>query len=147
MRRQRLRALIGDNRGATAVEFALVIGPLLLVLFGIIEFGRMIWTNNALQETAIDAARCAGILESSCAASGAYSAGNTATYAQTVANGWGITMPTSDVTSSGSATCAGVAGFTSVTINYTFQTVVPLVLTSLAGGIPLSATACFPNQP
>ena len=35
MRRQRLRALIGDNRGATAVEFALVIGPLLLVRFSI----------------------------------------------------------------------------------------------------------------
>ncbi|HEY5107754.1 MAG TPA: TadE/TadG family type IV pilus assembly protein [Caulobacteraceae bacterium] len=144
--RRRLRAMLGDTKGATAVEFALVIGPLVLVLFGIIEFGRMIWTNNALQETAIDAARCAGILESSCASGGAYSSANTATYAQTVAQGWGIAVPTSAVTSTASTTCAGVAGFSQVTINYTFQTVVPMVLTSMSGGVPLTATACFPKQ-
>ena len=138
--------MLGDTRGATAVEFAMVIGPLVLVLFGIIEFGRMIWTNNALQETAIDAARCAGILESSCASGGAYSSANTATYAQSVANGWGITVPTSSITSTASTSCAGVSGFSQVTISYTFQTVVPLVLTSLSNGIPLTATACFPKQ-
>ncbi len=138
--------MLGDSRGATAVEFALVLGPLVLVLFGIIEFGRMIWTNNALQETAIDAARCAGIVESSCASGGVYSSANTATYAQTVAHGWGIAVPTSSISSTASTTCAGVSGFSQVTIAYTFQTVVPLVLTSLSNGIPLSATACFPTQ-
>jgi Flp pilus assembly protein TadG len=146
MRGRRLRTLAGDNTGATAVEFALLLWPLVLVLFGILEFGRLIWINNALQETAIDAARCAGILESSCATGGAYSSGKTTTYVQSVANAWGITVPTANVTSTANTTCAGIGGFSQVTISYTFQSVVPQVLPSLSGGLPLSATACFPKQ-
>lgn len=40
------------TRGATAVEFALVLPVLLVLVFGIIEFGRVLWVQNTLQYAA-----------------------------------------------------------------------------------------------
>ena len=39
-----------NERGAALVEFALVATVFLSVLFGIIEFGRLLWTHNALMD-------------------------------------------------------------------------------------------------
>ena len=39
-----------NQRGAALVEFALVATVFLTVLFGIIEFGRLLWTHNALTD-------------------------------------------------------------------------------------------------
>ncbi|MGH6794891.1 MAG: TadE/TadG family type IV pilus assembly protein [Methylocella sp.] len=56
--RERARLRLG-NRGATAVEFALIGPSLVLLLFGTIEGGRMLWTQNALQYAVEQAARYA----------------------------------------------------------------------------------------
>lgn len=136
--------LARDRSGGAAVEFGLIIGPLLLLLFGLVEFGRMLWTLNALQETAIAGARCMGVLSSSCASAGAYSATNASTYVQTLASTWGVTLAGSNISLNNAATCAGVSGFSQVSITYTFQTFVPLISSLLSD--PLTATACFPNQ-
>jgi Flp pilus assembly protein TadG len=40
------------ERGAALVEFALVATTLFTVLFGVIEFGRLLWTHNALKDAA-----------------------------------------------------------------------------------------------
>ncbi|HEY9277246.1 MAG TPA: TadE family protein [Methylotenera sp.] len=45
------------QRGAAAVEFALVIIPLLMIVAGIIEFGRTFWYYDALAKSTRDAAR------------------------------------------------------------------------------------------
>lgn len=45
------------DRGAAAVEFALVIGVLLLIVAGIIEFGRAFWYYDALTKATRDGAR------------------------------------------------------------------------------------------
>lgn len=45
------------QRGAAAVEFALVIIPLLLIIAGIVEFGRTFWYYDALTKSTRDAAR------------------------------------------------------------------------------------------
>ena len=50
-----------DTRGAAAIEFGIVIVPLLLFMFGIIEFSRAFWAKEALQQTAVDTARCMGL--------------------------------------------------------------------------------------
>jgi Flp pilus assembly protein TadG len=144
MRLGRLARLARDHSGGAAVEFGLIIGPFLLLLFGLVEFGRMLWTANALQETAIAGARCMGVLNTACASAGAYSSTNATSYVQTVASTWGITLTGSDISLNNSASCAGVTGFSQVTINYTFQTVVPIISSLLSD--PLTATACFPNQ-
>ncbi|TMH08287.1 MAG: pilus assembly protein [Betaproteobacteria bacterium] len=44
-------------RGVAAVEFALLLPPLLLMLFGTTEFGRAIYTYNTLDKAARDAVR------------------------------------------------------------------------------------------
>jgi Flp pilus assembly protein TadG len=138
----------GAHGGATAVEFAAVLGPLMLLIFGVFEFGRLLWTREALQETATAGARCMGMSATSCAAAGAYSSGNTNTYIEGVANSWGVTLTAANITLNNNATCAGVSaanGFSSVTITYTFQSIVPSVVTTLSGGSTLTSTACFPN--
>lgn len=56
--RERARFRV-DNRGAAAVEFALVGLPLILLLFGTIECGQMLWTQNTLQFAVEQAARYA----------------------------------------------------------------------------------------
>ncbi len=119
--------------------------PFLMFSFGILEFGRLIWTSEALRATAAIGARCMGVLAASCASGGTYSSSNTTSYIVSVASGWNITLPSADLTLSASGSCGGVSGFSSVTITYTFSSLVPELLTALAS-IPITVQACFPNQ-
>ncbi|MCG5478908.1 TadE/TadG family type IV pilus assembly protein [Sinorhizobium alkalisoli] len=52
-----LRRAWASQSGATAVEFALVCFPLLLLVLGIIEFGRALYVRNDLSYAADIAAR------------------------------------------------------------------------------------------
>jgi Flp pilus assembly protein TadG len=145
---KRLARLGRARGGAAAVEFAAVLTPLLLLVFGAFEFGRLLWTREALQETATAAARCMALEASSCASSGAYSSTSTTSYIETQASNWGITLTSSDISLNGSTTCAGVSasnGFSTATLTYTFQSVVPTFISPLRNGINLSSTACYPN--
>jgi Flp pilus assembly protein TadG len=47
------------QRGATLVEFAIGATVFLTAMFGVIEFGRALWTHNALADAARRAARYA----------------------------------------------------------------------------------------
>lgn len=52
-----LRRLSGDERGATAVEFAMVIGPFLMMLMGIIGIGLYFFTTFSLENAVERASR------------------------------------------------------------------------------------------
>lgn len=54
-----------SEKGQAAVEFALVLPILLLLIFGIIDFGRVLYTKNALTSLSQEAARHASIYYSS----------------------------------------------------------------------------------
>ena len=136
---------LADERGGTAVEFSLVITALFMLLFGVLEFGWYLWTANALQQTAIQTARCMGVLNTSCAPGRAYSSTSTTSFAQQIAAAYGISLPTADVTLSAGATCAGVANFSQVTLSYSFTTLVPNLVTGLSS-VAMTSQACFPNQ-
>jgi Flp pilus assembly protein TadG len=143
-----LRRLWRASGGASAIEFAAVIGPLMLLIFGVFEFSRLLWTREALQETAAAGARCMGMNSTSCDASGSFSSSNTNTYIEGVANNWGVTLTAGNITLNNNTTCAGVSatnGFSSVTITYTFNSIVPGLTSALSGGKSLTSTACFPN--
>jgi Flp pilus assembly protein TadG len=145
LRRARLWA---DRRGAAAVEFAAVLAPLMILIFGVFEYGRLLWTREALQATATAGARCMGMSSTSCASGGTYNSGNTDTYLESQATNWGITLTSTNITLNNNTTCAGVSaanGFSSVTITYTFQSIVPSLITSLNTSPVLTSTACFPN--
>lgn len=59
MRRQHGRT---RDRGAAAVEFALVLPVLLILVFGIIDFGRMLNAQITLTEAAREGARATALL-------------------------------------------------------------------------------------
>lgn len=141
-----LGRFLRDRSGASAVEFALVATPFLLLVFGIVEFGRYQWTRMAIHETAIAGARCMGVKHASCAPGGTYSSAQTVSFIQTQATGWSVSIPSASITLSNSVSCSGTAGFSRVAIAHTFQTAVPVLLGSLANGVPINAAACFPNQ-
>jgi Flp pilus assembly protein TadG len=46
-----------SGRGQAMVEFALVFPVLLLLIFGLIDIGRLVYTHNALSEAAREGAR------------------------------------------------------------------------------------------
>lgn len=47
------------QRGTTTVEFAIVGGVVLMILFAVVEFGRLLWSYSMLGESARRAARLA----------------------------------------------------------------------------------------
>lgn len=141
-----LRKLLGDRRGAAAVEFALVILPLLLFVFGTIEFSRLLWTRQSMQSLSISAARCMGILQPACISGTTYNATNTRSYIIARAASFGVPLSSGNITLNNNTTCNGVSGFSTVTINYTFSSIAPKLVTALAGSNALQTSACFPNQ-
>ncbi len=130
-----------DTRGVAAIEFAIVIVTLLLFMLGIVEFSRAYWAKEALQQTAVNTARCMGLGLST---SGCTSTSGGQAYAVSVGNTWGLTIPTSNVTITTATTCGGVSGFVTVHITYTFHTVVPDLIAGLFNDT-LYASACFPS--
>jgi Flp pilus assembly protein TadG len=153
-----------DESGASAIEFAVVSIPLMLFLFGIMEYGRAIWVEEALQNTVSTISRCIGLkvtqgssgcpssttgkLDScGCANSAGYNSAYATTYAQQLAGKWGLTIPAANVTLNLSSYCPGMSASTQyakVTITAPFSTVAAHLIPSLANKT-LSATACFPN--
>lgn len=148
---EKLQRLASVRDGATAAEFALVLPMFLMLVFGAIEFGRLLWTKEALQETAIAGARCVAIAQGSnptsspCASSGSYSATTAKSYIQRVASGWGLSLPSSGI-SPDPAGSGGCLGLSQVTLTSTFNSVVPNLVHLAAGGITLTASACYPNN-
>jgi Flp pilus assembly protein TadG len=152
MRDPKAASLIAACDGSAVIEFALVAPIFLMLLFGSIEFGRLLWTQQALQQAAIAGARCMAIAQgaiqsSACAASGSYSATSTKSYIETAASGWGVSVQDADITLDNAATCGGTTGFSQVTITNTFNTPLPQIVQLAAGGTSLTTTACYPNNP
>lgn len=56
---RRAPALASDARGTAAIEFALVLPIMLLILFGAVTYGGWIALNHAVQQGANEAARAA----------------------------------------------------------------------------------------
>jgi Flp pilus assembly protein TadG len=146
------KELCRSRRAVAALEFAIVSVPLMMLVLGTIEFGRLLWTMQALQTTAAEGARCMGILASSCASGGAYSAGNTTSYIESLATDWGVSLTTGDFTTltrtSTNTACSptgGTPNVSEVTISYTFNSMVPGLL-SMISSKALTGHACYPND-
>ena len=123
----------------------MIVVPFLLLLFGVVEFGRLMFTRHAIQEIASETARCMGVVAPNCAdAANAYNDAKTRTLIATRSRAYSIATPTAIL--SRTATCAGVGGFSQATVTGTFVTAAPALIKALAGGVQLSATACYPNQ-
>lgn len=118
-----------NDRGATAIEFAMTAPLFFATLFAIVQFGLALYTQLAIQHGAEMAARCAAI--NVCGSA-------TATQNYAVAQSYGLDPPASTFTLTTPA-CG-----TQVTAAYVFNYV-----TGFTGGptINLTARSCFPTQP
>lgn len=61
--RGRIRPLVADDSGAVMAEFALVLPLVLLLLFGIIDFGRVMFTQNNITSAVREGARFGAVAE------------------------------------------------------------------------------------
>ncbi|MFL6099981.1 MAG: TadE/TadG family type IV pilus assembly protein [Actinomycetales bacterium] len=124
------------DSGAVAVEFALILPILLLIVFGIIDFGRMLNAQITLTQAAREGARWAALGQSGVAA-------------RVTAAAPGMTPgPTTTVLSSCPANAA-VGAYAEVRASYTFNFVTPFgAISTMIGGpsygtMNLQSTARF----
>ncbi len=134
-----LARLLRAERGTAATEFALVLPALLLLLLGIMEFGRFMWVDNTLRHAVQEGARCAAL---NCCDS----AGNACTSPEDLAaqraSGLHLTATdfVLDLQSCGKRLRAGASGSG---VQYDFMVG---DLLGLAGvDVTLTAEACFPT--
>ena len=84
-----MRRLLANCTGAAAVESALVLPLAMLLLLGLVELGRVAWTQSALNFAVQEAARCASVTPGTCGSSSqiaAYAAGKAQGVGATAAN-------------------------------------------------------------
>lgn len=125
--------------GSAVVEFAFVAPILLVLAVGSLQLFLGLAAWDGLQSTAKTAARCLAVGSRLCAAvpSGCASSDAGVCYVLTTANGLGIwDLAASDVTID-TAAIVGDVEFTVVTVSRSFKV--------FGFGVPLSATASFPN--
>lgn len=118
-------ALRGKD-GITTIEFALVLGPLLILLTGIVKVGEVMWVQNALNYAVEEAARCGAVNATVCA-----TPGEIQTYAANAAGSGLAATYTASPQGCGS----------NVTATYTVTVSAPFLNFS----IPLNANACYPK--
>ncbi len=122
------------DRGAAAVEFALVLPLLVLLVFGIIDFGRMLTTKITLTEAAREGARAAALIDADAARA----------RVAAVLGPEGTTT-TVDVTECGAA--AAPTADATVVVHHRFTFVTPVAILadlSATGEIDLTATGVMP---
>jgi len=127
-----------DVRGVAAVEFALILLPLLLMVLGIIDGGRMLWTQNSLQYAVEQAARYAGLNQAACSTghTTCYTTAQIQSYAASMV--YGMSLSTS-VFSSSSAGCGTLVG-TQVSASYAYTPLFPF-----PSNVTLTASSCRPT--
>jgi Flp pilus assembly protein TadG len=115
----------GEDQGSAAVEFALVLPVLMIILFGIIDFGRMLNTRITLSQAANEGARAVAVAGDDAAAGVIDAIMGSTTY--TVVEIDGCDSPLDDAT---------------VTLSHSFTFVTPFV--GGDDGMELTATAVVP---
>ena len=137
--RRPMRRLRG-GRGQTLVEFALMMPLFALLLFGLLDFGRVVWAQNTVSEAAREASRV-GIVSPS-ASSSKYDSIRSAA----IQRGPGIGLTAGDVTGQSCADCfypdgAASGGRVVVTVTKQIQLLTPIVAQVVGGSFTVSSTS------
>ncbi len=116
------------ERGQTMVEFALVFPVFLLLLFGVLDFGRVVYAYNTISNAAREGARAAVILD------------NTPDQVKTtvVQKAVSLSLTTANV----NVTSRAVGQPVTVTVDYRFTPIVTAIVDAMgASGIDLHASS------
>jgi hypothetical protein len=131
-----IRRLARADRGAAAVEFALIAPALFAIIFLVLEGGRMAFTQQTLQETAFAAARCFGLKVDGCAL------GDIRGWTVARARRSGLVIAPTTVEPLTPTTCNGRAGMSQITIASPYANAVGSILP--AARPLMTVRACFP---
>ena len=135
-----LRHALADPAGAATLEFAIVGTLFLLLLIGIIEVGRGLWTMNALNYAVEQAARCASLNSTDCGSQSGVQSFAIGVSAALVPNSTFTLGQYSDYS------CSTVTAFSAqvkakqVSASYAMKLYIPFVSTQPT----LTASSCFP---
>ncbi|HET7250049.1 MAG TPA: TadE/TadG family type IV pilus assembly protein [Gemmatimonadales bacterium] len=131
-----------SERAAAMVEFAIVLPILLLMVFGIVDFGRALYTLNNLTAAVREGARLASTQISPDPTTGSsMTAVSTAVTNYVVAFGGNAGAPTVSETFSG--TPPNMQSITVQIVNYPFTPITPLTNLIGLGTIQMSPSATF----
>lgn len=121
--------ILRRQRGQAAVELALVIPLLLLLVFGVFEFGRLLNAYLTLQHAAREGARL-GVL------------GATDSEIIAVIESTAVTLRTADLVIDISPIQAGRTAGTimTVTVTYAFEVVVPVISGIIGSSLPITSS-------
>ncbi|MGI4978616.1 MAG: TadE/TadG family type IV pilus assembly protein [Janthinobacterium lividum] len=123
-----LSRLAGAQGGATAIEFGLLALPFLLLVTGIMDCSRMVWTHLALQVAVEQAARCAVVDATNCG-----TAAKVQAYAAAV-------MPAPGMTPASFSLVTAACGY-QVSASLDYAVIVPGYLPA---SVTLTAQSCAP---
>jgi hypothetical protein len=131
-----MKKVLKSNRGAAAVEFALVALPVFWMILGIMQFGYVLWTDNLLHFSVNTAARCGAVQSTTVPCVGPWPAsdGGLANMTQTANAVFRLSGATYALNSSN---CSGDAGYGLVG-TYQVKFVFAVTLT-------MTAESCYPK--
>ncbi len=141
---RRMARNAGRDRGAAAVEFALLLPVLLLLVFGLIDFGRALNAQITLTQAAREGARLAALCPPAAPCQSKLVSGTQA--AATGLSPVGVSVTTCPAN-------AGSGVNATVTTTYSYSLITPIsAIAGLFGGsgfgspIPLKATGVMPCE-
>ena len=129
VRRRRLWHL--DEGGSTLIEFAFASTVLLVLMYGILEFGRVLYLQNQLQQGVAMAARWATVTSGVCS-----NTSQIQSYASARSSVF-LTIPAADFTVNCNAGCGN-----NVSVAYPFSFTIPFYGTT---SLNLTAQSCYPK--
>ena len=141
------------RRGQALVEFALVIPIFLLIVFGIIDAGRLIFTYNTVSNAARNAARVAIVNQSTTGTNTCDTTSPTAwSVGCGVSSGVGVAIAPTDVvvtyrnpTDTGACTPASIGCIAVVTVTGKWQAMTPII-GQIIGPTSVSSTSKIPIE-
>jgi Flp pilus assembly protein TadG len=136
-----------NNRGATAVEFALVALPVMAFIIGIIQFGWVVWIDNLLHISVDTASRCGAIgsTTSPCDGYGPVVSGGSLTNMITTANT--VLQPLTGATFTDNTSCSVDAGTGLQGSGIVGTYNISIGLGGFGMDVTLRAQSCYPTVP
>lgn len=129
-----LRNFRHDDQGALVVEFGLIVPILFLLVFGIVDFGRAYFTMNNLAAAVREGARYGAVLDNP--------TGDADEIKQRVVD-FSYTFGGEQLAKSGVTVTVNTDTTLTVSADYTFRAITPLVNLIGLDSIPMHQTAVF----
>lgn len=132
---------VNSEKGAAVVEFAVVLPLLLLIVFGIIEFGFLIYNKAMITNASREAARTGIVYRIDRTGLNTIISNTVDTYLSDFLVTFGGTGNHTTTTNPADASTITTGGYLGVTVTYSYDfLVIPAFITDLAGGVNLVGT-------